>query len=101
MAECTGLENRRRVKPTVGSNPTLSASKLTLTSVSFFMRGGRPDGMWGVRRPASRMALYCGWASRHWLLRLGAETGCRRVGVARWGGGDPGVAIGGVSIRRT
>ena len=27
MADCTGLENRRGVKPTVGSNPTLSVYK--------------------------------------------------------------------------
>lgn len=26
MAECTGLENQRRVKPTQGSNPCLSVS---------------------------------------------------------------------------
>ena len=33
MADCTGLENRRGVKPTVGSNPTLSAFNKDLSRI--------------------------------------------------------------------
>ncbi len=53
MVEGGGLENRCRVKPTVGSNPTSSASTNSKGSGGVFLIW-RPSGGVGIRKAQAR-----------------------------------------------
>ena len=48
MVECNGLENRRGLTPTVGSNPTPSAKRKKVPPGAFF-------GLWGARRASTEV----------------------------------------------
>ncbi len=58
MAESGGLENRCTLTGTVGSNPTLSASKTTrrdrLIGMAPRWKRGGPKGLWGFESPSLR-----------------------------------------------
>ncbi len=101
MAESGGLENRCTFTGTVGSNPTLSASRFDLKSQIQnlrFERGrgrligmaprwkrGGPKGLWGFESPSLRQFLLISNFQSEIIYQAPAPCNLERMNPARIG----------------